>query len=65
MRAGESKSAEETEEARKDQQRHRQTKGKPSKSTNRTTGPSGNQTGRGAGTAEEDRAEKAAPITLE
>ena len=32
---------------------------------NRTKRPSGNQTGGGAGQAEEARAEKAAPITLE
>ena len=65
MRVGDSKTAEETEEARKDQQRHRQTKGKPSKNTTGQQDQAATKQGGGAGTAEEDRAEKAAPITLE
>ena len=37
--------------------------GKTQQKHNGTTGPSGNSKGGGAGTAEEDRAEKAAPIS--
>ena len=65
MRAGEGKAAEETEEARKDQPRHRQTKGRPSKAQRGQQDQAATKQGGGAGTAEEDRAEKAAPITLE
>ena len=55
MRAGENETkTEEAKEARKVHQRHRQTKEIPAKH-NRTKRPSGNQTGGGAGQAEEDR----------
>ena len=64
MRAGESKKAEEAEEAHKVQQRHRQAEGRPSKSTTGQKDQAATKGG-GAGKAEEDRAEKAAHITLE
>ena len=66
-RARESSKAEGAEEAHKAQKRHNQRRGRNGKTTKRTTGHRDQAAtkGGGAGKAEEDRAEKAAHITLE
>ena len=67
VRARESSKAEGAEEAHKAQKSHKQKKGRDGKATKGTTGHRDRAAtkGGGAGKAEEDRAEKAAHITLE
>ena len=67
VRAGESNKAEGAEEAHKAQKRHKQRRGRNGRTSKNTTGHKDQAAtkGGGAGKAEEDRAEKAAHITLE
>ena len=67
VRARESSKAGGAEEAHKVQKRHKQKRGRDGKATKGTTGHRDQAAtkGGGAGKAEEDRAEKAAHITLE